>query len=89
MTVEESAYVPGDDEGNDERMGPGWRSGFWDRDKEPTVQVAAPTAFEAVAAYLRANGWYQDGDDPGLWLPDQVTVGVAFETQLQRDGFQP
>lgn len=47
------------------------------------------TAFEAVAQYLLAAGWYQDGDDPGLWLPYQVTIGTAFETQLGRDGFSP
>lgn len=49
----------------------------------------ATTAFEVVASYLHAAGWYQDGQDPGLWLPDQVTVGVALDTELGRDGFSP
>lgn len=51
--------------------------------------MSATEAFQTVAGYLYANGWWQDGQDPGLWLPGQVTIGDALDVQFGRDGFSP
>lgn len=53
--------------------------------------MSADAVFAAVAHYLRSNGWWQDGQDPGLWRKngDEQLIGGALDSQLITDGFSP
>jgi hypothetical protein len=56
----------------------------------------AETLYDACVAYLEANEWARDGDDPGVWLDvsagnatgsyPNYDFGGALELQLIRDG---
>ena len=58
--------------------------------------VTARELYDAAVAYLTANGWARDPDDPGVWLDVQAgnrtgsypnyDFGAAVESQLARDG---
>jgi hypothetical protein len=55
--------------------------------------------YAIVAAFLRERGWYQDGDDDGIWrrgdgiepwavAESGATIGAALDWQLVRDGIE-
>ena len=56
-------------------------------------QTLTPFALaESVADYLSGNGWYRDGDDPGIWIPPEskageggMTLGDAMMIQFGKD----